>query len=139
MDRINAAWAGTSKIYSKERVLTSRDPDAQTLMENLKLQGTEAGFEKWQLPVFFEKSGGDGEGGAQFFITRGDSHAKVSPHAHDNGDAIRYIVSGSVLYEDQELVAGDWMFIPRDVPYSIEMGPFGAVMCYCYQCCCVPV
>lgn len=51
---------------------------------------------------------------------------------------MRFIVSGSVIYNGKELVGGDWMFVPKDVPYSLDVGPNEAIMCYCYPCCCVP-
>ena len=39
---------------------------------------------------------------------------EVPEHSHDEGDGFRYIVSGSIIYNGQELLAaGDWMFIPK--------------------------
>ena len=45
-------------------------------------------------------------------------------------------MSGSIIYKGNELVAGDWMYIPQGVKYSFKVGPNGARMGYCYQCCC---
>ncbi|MCB0251634.1 MAG: cupin domain-containing protein, partial [Anaerolineae bacterium] len=63
---------------------------------------------------------------------------EADEHAHSNGAAMRFIVSGSIEYAGTELTQGDWMFIPKDTSYSFKAGDMGAVMCYCYPCCCVP-
>ena len=114
-------------------VLTSRDPSGRRLKDVLKLQGLPSGFQKWQLPVYF--AGGEG---AQFFISVAAPGAQADEHAHDNGPAIRFIAGGSITHGGQELTAGDWMFIPKGTRYSFTAGDHGAVMCYCYPCCCVP-
>lgn len=86
------------------------------------------GFKKWQLPIILQDS--------QLFISIGQPDINVPKHSHDEGDGIRFIMSGSIYYDGQELNAGDWMFIPKGKPYSMKIGPFGATMCYCYCCCC---
>ena len=135
IERINQALASIGiKDLSMDGapVITSRDPAANRLKEALKVYGLPDGFEKWQLPVFFQ-----GEG-AQFFITVAQPGTKADEHAHNNGAAMRFIVSGSIEYAGTELTQGDWMFIPKDSRYSFVTGKMGAVMCYCYSCCCVP-
>ncbi|MCP5135919.1 MAG: cupin domain-containing protein [Gammaproteobacteria bacterium] len=113
-------------------VITSKDPIAKRMKETLSIKGLPDGFSKWQLPVYFE-----GEG-AQFFITVAEPGVEADEHAHSNGAAMRFIVSGSIEYAGTELTQGDWMFIPKDTSYSFKAGDMGAVMCYCYPCCCVP-
>jgi hypothetical protein len=85
------------------------------------------GFAKWQLPFYFE--------GGQFFITTAQPGSTVGEHSHDN-DAVRFILSGSIYFDGIELNVGDWMYIPKGKDYSLRVGPFGASMCYCYECCC---
>lgn len=133
IERIQDALASLGVPRSSlNQVITSRDPIAERLRSTLRISKLPAGFEKWQLPVYFEGTG------AQFFVTVAQGGAKVDEHAHADGHAIRFVAGGAIRYGGQELTAGDWMFIPKDVPYSFEVGPHGAVMCYCYQCCCVP-
>jgi hypothetical protein len=60
----------------------------------------------------------------------------VPKHSHDEGDGIRIIMSGSIIYDGHELSGGDWMFIPKGVAYDFKVGPMGAALCYCYCCCC---
>ena len=67
------------------------------------------------------------------FISSAPPKAKVPSHAHD-GPGVRFISSGSIKYKEQELTAGDWMYIPKGKAYSFEVGALGATMFYCYQC-----
>ena len=123
--------AALSKIGHKmrSRILTSRDKEAVELCNLLGVadQDLPKGFNKWQLPFYLD--------GGQFFITTAQPGAKVGEHSHDN-DGVRFIVSGSIFFDGIELVSGDWMYLPKGLPYSFETGPFGATMCYCYCCCC---
>jgi len=126
VERINEALNKTNyRIQSK--ILTSRDPEAVKLCNLLAVDSVPDGFTKWQLP-FHLKEG-------QFFITTAQPGASVGDHAHDDV-GVRFIMAGSIYYDGIELNAGDWMYIPKGNPYSFKVGPFGASMCYCYQCCC---
>jgi hypothetical protein len=60
----------------------------------------------------------------------------VPTHSHNEGDGVRFIASGSIKYNGQELTTGDWMYIRAGSEYEFEVGRYGAVMCYCYCCCC---
>jgi hypothetical protein len=114
---------------SRERVLTSRDPAVVEATRLLTVSAVPGGFRKWQLPVSLNAP-------SQLFITMAEPDVEVPAHAHEEGDGVRFIAGGSILYEGQELTAGDWMFIPRGHEYSFKVGPLGALMCYCYCCCC---
>jgi len=111
-----------------DKITTSRDAHAVKLVNLLSVNEVPDGFKKWQLPIVLKDS--------QLFISIGQPDINVPEHSHDEGDGIRFIMSGSVYYNGQELTAGDWMFIPKGQKYSIKTGPFGASMCYCYCCCC---
>jgi len=116
--------------FSQEgRIVTSRDKKAVELRDALRVSAVPSGFRKWQLPVYLKEP-------AQLYLTVGEPGADVPEHSHPEGDGIRFIVSGSIHYRDQELHAGDWMFIPAGVAYSMRVGDLGAIMCYCYCCCC---
>lgn len=126
--RINNAL---EKVGHKMRagILTSRDAVAVKLCNLLGVAERELpkGFSKWQLPFYLE--------GGQFFITSAAANSSVGEHEHDD-DGVRFIISGSIYFDGIELVAGDWMFIPKGARYSFKVGPLGASMCYCYCCCC---
>lgn len=113
-------------------IVTSRDPRAAELLKALQVDNVPQGFQKHQLPVYFEKD----IPGVQFFISVGAPNTQVRKHAHNEGDGIRFIVGGSIVYDGKELTQGDWMFIPQGEPYAFTVGRHGAVICYCYCCCC---
>lgn len=116
-------------IKLERRIITSKDKDAARLTQVLEVDNVPEGFNKWQLPVHLETA-------SQLFISTASPNAQVPKHMHRDGDGIRFIVSGSVVYNGQELTAGDWMFIPAGHAYSLEVGKLGATMCYCYCCSC---
>jgi hypothetical protein len=116
-------------IRLERRILTSKDEDVIKLTRVLQVNNVPDNFHKWQLPIYLDKP-------SQLYISVASPFAKVPSHAHNDGDGIRFIVSGSITYGHQELTAGDWMFIPTGHEYSFEVGQFGATMCYCYCCCC---
>jgi mannose-6-phosphate isomerase-like protein (cupin superfamily) len=116
-------------VKLERRIVTSKDKAAMQLMEALKVDNIPDGFTKWQLPVHLEAP-------SQLFMTSAAPNSKAPMHSHRDGDGIRFIVSGSIIYNGQELTAGDWMFIPAGHRYSFEVGRFGAMMCYCYCCSC---
>lgn len=121
--------AKASGIDQSKGIITSKDKAAIKAMGSLKVKNIPDGFTKWQLPVYMD-------GPSQMFVTVGAPGTKVPKHAHEEGDGIRFIAGGSILFEGKELSAGDWMFIPAGKKYSFEVGRYGAIMCYCYQCCC---
>jgi hypothetical protein len=112
------------------RIFTSRDTDVVKLCNLLAIDdGLPKGMTKWQLPFYLERG--------QFFMTTGRAGVKVGEHSHDE-DGVRFIISGSIVYDGIELSAGDWMFLPKDERYSFKVGIHGVTMGYCYACCCVP-
>jgi hypothetical protein len=115
--------------FRADRVVTSRDSAAVRARDALAVDNVPDGFTKWQLPVYLSNP-------SQLFVTVAAPGVKASRHSHEEGDGIRFIAGGSIIYEGQELVPGDWMFIPAGQPYEFEVGPNGALMCYCYCCCC---
>ncbi|WP_142347286.1 hypothetical protein [Bacillus thuringiensis] len=124
--RINEALTQVG-LDLKSHILTSRDEDVVKACNLLTVDEMPKGFTKWQLPFFME--------GGQFFITSAEPGASVGEHTHPD-DGVRFIIAGSIFYDGIELNAGDWMFIPKEKSYSFKVGPLGATMAYCYQCCC---
>src|SRR5262245_42486865 len=108
-------------------IVTSKDKGMPQLRKTLSTTNVPKGFQKWQLPVHLDHP-------SHLFMTVAEPNAKSPRHAHKDGDGIRFIAGGSITYEGKELSAGDWMFIPAGQAYSFEVGPHGAIMCYCYAC-----
>lgn len=117
-----------SNLKIGEKIITSRDKYSIAAVNLLSVSNVPGGFKKWQLPFVMDRS--------QLFISIGSPDVMVPEHSHDEGDGIRFIMTGSIYYNGHELSSGDWMYIPKGVRYSIKVGPFGASMCYCYCCCC---
>lgn len=114
-----------------KKIITSRDDTVRKLAYDLlAVKNVPDGFTKTRLPVFFD-------GATTLYISSAAPGAKVPKHSHDEGDGIRFMIGGSIHFDRFELTQGDWMFIPAGVPYEFEVGPQGATMAYCYQCCCV--
>ena len=113
----------------REAILTSRDEPVLKALDALEVTNVPEGFKKWQLPLALRCE-------SQMFVTVADPGIKVPLHSHDEGNGIRFIAGGSIVYEGTELTAGDWMYIPAGRGYSFEVGRYGAIMCYCYCCCC---
>jgi len=128
IDRIqNALTAGKLKVGKK--ILVSKDLKVRKVLDSLQVSNVPGGFKKWQLPVYMD-------GPSQVFLSIGAPDVEVPAHSHEEGDGIRIIMGGSILFEGMELTEGDWMFIPKGAPYSFKVGRGGVSMCYCYQCCC---
>lgn len=120
-----------SGLKLEGRIITSRDKDVKKALKLLEVDNIPDGFQKWQLPVYLDAP-------SQLFISTAAANTKVPSHSHRDGDGIRFMISGSIIYKDVELTAGDWMFIPKGKSYSFKVGELGATMCYCYCCSCAP-
>jgi hypothetical protein len=128
LELVEAAVAKAG-FQAEGRIVTSRDEGIEDLRAALATDNVPDGFRKWQLPVYLRSA-------STLFVTVAEPGAYAPPHAHDEGDGIRFIAGGSITYDEKELTQGDWMFIPAGAQYSFQVGPFGAIMCYCYCCCC---
>lgn len=116
-------------LDTEKQITTSRDEGCIEAQRLLEVENVPGGFRKWQLPVALRCE-------SQMFISVGPPGAKVPRHSHDEGPGIRFIMSGSIIYDNKELTGGDWMYIPKGAEYEFEVGLLGVAMCYCYCCCC---
>jgi hypothetical protein len=123
LKRIETACLDAGLIFS-DKVVTSKDSDSAKATEALMVTNIPEGVSRWQLPFFVERS--------QFFLSVASPYTKVPQHSHSD-TGVRLIISGSLKFKDQELTAGDWMYVPANVPYSFEAGPQGATFFACYQ------
>jgi hypothetical protein len=94
-------------------IITSRDAAALSTKDHLPVEDVPEGFQKWQLPFHLD-------GVSIPYVTVGEPGATVPEHAHE-GDSIRIINSGSIIFEGEELTAGDWMYIPAGQSYSYKV------------------
>jgi len=110
-------------------ITTSRDNSSKRAAQFLKVTNVPKGFKKFMLPVHMADT-------CVMYTSVGAPDTKVATHSHDEGDGFRFIVSGSIIYKDQELTSGDWMHIPAGKKYAFTVGLLGVTMFYCYRCCC---
>jgi mannose-6-phosphate isomerase-like protein (cupin superfamily) len=110
-----------------DSIITSRDPRMVKVIQKLRSTNPPEGLEQWQLPIF------SNDRTALYFISVACPNAKVPPHKHHDDDVFRIVLSGSLIFKKIELTAGDWMFIPKGVPYSFEAGRLGSVILHTYH------
>jgi uncharacterized RmlC-like cupin family protein len=117
---------GQANVQVGGRVVTSRDQGMDQLRQALQVKNLPQGFQKWLLPVQVSSD-------TFLYITVAAPGARADTHAHD-GDSVRFVASGSIIYDGRELTAGDWLFIPAGQSYSFSAGPVGALLMAPYQC-----
>jgi len=107
------------------RVVTSRDSGMDDVRFHLRREGLPPGFQQWQLPIKLS-------GETYFFLTVAEAGAVVPTHSHKR-DLFRIVVWGAIIFNGIELKVGDWMFVPKGVPYSFSasLNP-GAIINHCY-------
>ncbi|MCG7363509.1 cupin domain-containing protein [Roseomonas sp. ACRSG] len=120
--------AERSRIASG-KIITSKDKEVRDALGSLDVSNVPSGFTKWRLPVYLNE-------GSTFYFSYAPSGTTVPEHSHDEGDGLRVIMNGSIVYNDVELTSGDWMFLPKGQRYSFKVGKMGVGMFYCYSCCC---
>jgi mannose-6-phosphate isomerase-like protein (cupin superfamily) len=112
----------------QDRIVTSRDPAVEPLVDLLRRPRMPSGFEQWQLPVIV-----GGERPAFSFITVGEAQAELPEHVHRNDSLFRIVLAGSIFHEGVELTVGDWMIVPAGHSYSFAAGKYGCVVLHTYH------
>ena len=96
-------------------VITSRDRGVSDVLFDQFRSGMPPGISQWQLPVKLD-------GPVFGFLTHMHPGAVVPSHSHKR-DLFRIVISGTLILDDgRELKAGDWMFVPKNVDYSLRAG-----------------
>jgi hypothetical protein len=115
----------------KTKIFTSKDIPNLYKNNTAQVTNVPSGFNKIILPFSTSRE-------ATFYISSGAPNAQVPAHSHEEGEGIRFIVSGSIIFQGKELTEGDWMYMPAKASYDFQVGPRGVTMCYCYCCSCAP-
>jgi len=121
VDRIREALE-RHKVTTQGRVVTSRDERMDLVRLDLKRNDMADGFDSWQLPVW-------GEGPGFIFLTVAAPGAVLPEHSHKR-DLFRMVISGTMIVNGVELKPGDWMYVPKEVPYSYTAGFNPGVICF---------
>ena len=124
---INAALAEYGFSTKRDQVLTSRDPNMSKVIKKLTRTNLPKGWKGYQLPLYLFKSPP-----TFFFYQRARPGAVLPEHSHAV-DQIRIVMAGRLRYKRRTLKAGDWMFIPANLGYSIEaLNSPDLEICYMY-------
>ena len=115
-------------IGNTKRIVTSREPGMKEVMQKLKRKNMPEGIDKWQLPIII-----GGERPAFLFLTSCRPNAEVPEHIHPDDTITRVVINGSVVISGVELTHGDWFFVPKGIPYSYCVGPYGAAILHIYN------
>ena len=97
--------------FEPGQILTSRDKGMEEVVNELKRTNMPPGVEQWQLPVAIA--------GTFAFRTVAEPDAVIPDHSH-RANLFRVVVSGTAIYRDVELTAGDWMLVPKGKSYSLR-------------------
>ena len=111
-----------AEVDIENTIVTSRDPWAERLREELRMTNQPSGVAMWQLPVVLNQS--------LLFLQVLEPGAQVPEHEHVRAAVFRLVISGSIHYDGKELTAGDWMYVPRGQSYSFSAGSAGATVMY---------
>ncbi len=115
--RLELALAAIGKEPLAE-IVTSRDPRLAGQASALSALADEV--RGWTPPF-----SGDEE--MQTCVTITGPGGDIGPTLHLDGDAVRFILSGSTWFGGVELTPGDWMFIPAGCAYRLRVGHRGVI------------
>lgn len=60
-------------------------------------------------------------------VTVAGPGSDIGPTLHLDGDAVRFVLSGSVRFQGRELESGDWLLIPAGAGYRLRVGYRGVI------------
>lgn len=127
IDRVDSALKKVG--LTRNEVITSKHPKAEALRLALGTDNLPDGpIRKWQLPFILKCEA------VSFFVTVAEAGAKVPTHSHDQGDGMRFVAGGSMLFNGEKFNVGDWIFLPKGSPYNYESGPLGTIIISGYCC-----
>ena len=127
VQRINKALADHGFSTNRDQILTSQDPKMDLVIRDLASTNLPPGWTGYQIPIFLLQ-----KPPTFFFYQEAEAGAELPGHSH-GVNQIRIVVSGGMVFDDRTLHAGDWMFIPANVQYTIfaAKNP-GLIVCYMY-------
>ena len=75
---------------------------------------------RWQPPF-------SGDDDLLTSVTVAGPGADIGPTLHLDGDAVRFVLSGSVWFRGKELGPGDWILVPAEAGYRLRVGYRGVI------------
>ncbi len=120
-DREQVASATGRHRFDSMTTLTSRDPLAFAMRDDLAVDDLADGFNRMLLPL------APTSGSASIFV--GAANSTTGMHSHES-NTLHVIATGSVKVNGQELSSGDWAYIPAGNDYELEVGMYCCVVMY---------
>lgn len=99
-------------------IITSRDPRFARTCSELGRLAEEV--RSWTPPFSSDDD-------LQTSVTIAGPGGDIGPTLHLDGDAVRFVLSGSVWFGGTELEPGDWMLIPAGSAYRLRVGYRGVI------------
>lgn len=128
VDRINNALQRHGFGTGRDKILTSQDPNMDQVIKDLARTNMPPGWTSYQIPLFLLRTPP-----TFFFFQEAQPGAVLPNHSHAV-DQIRIVNYGGLVYGNVTLHAGEWMFIPANVSYTISAstnpGPLGVTYMY---------
>ena len=115
--------AKTLGVDLTKKVISSREQIGRLLMQKLRIKReVPKGLIRWQLPQAPDCRH------ALFFIDYLYPYTRIPKHQHKD-NTLHVVIFGSFVYETLEHTAGDWLYVPKKLPYSIISGAYGVLLC----------
>jgi mannose-6-phosphate isomerase-like protein (cupin superfamily) len=115
--RLELVLAALDQVSISE-VISSKDARLSAQTSQLAKLADDA--RRWQPPF-----GGDAD--LLTSVTVAGPGADIGPTLHLDGDAVRFVLSGSVWFRGKELGPGDWLLIPAGTGYRLRVGYRGVI------------
>lgn len=103
---------------SIREVVSSRDPRLARFAGELGRLADEA--RRWEPPF-------SGDEDLLTSVTVAGPGSDIGPTVHLDGDAVRFVLSGSVWFRGKELGPGEWLLIPAGAGYRLRVGYRGVI------------
>lgn len=116
-DRISGAQ--TRHRFNQDRILTSRDEAAIAMMNELVADDLTPGFQGELIPILFERETVEYDVLARVGVrTPLHNHPTAGFHQILSG---RVRVMGQGMPRPVDLTVGDWVYVPADTDYTLEI------------------
>lgn len=112
LERVASA-VGRQEFDPLTTILTSRDELVLKMRDDLAVDDLAEGFERVLLPL------SPGSGSASIYV--GAANSTTQKHSHES-NTLHLIATGCVRVNGQILSSGDWVYVPPDMEYELEVG-----------------
>lgn len=113
-------------LDSENIIFTSKDANVISLVKELEITSMPVGFTQYQLPFLMPSIN------SIYFLTYGQPNSRFPEHTHTQEGGLRVIINGSIIFNEMEFTAGEWLYISKGCSYSFTVGNSGCVIFHAY-------